>query len=161
LNTNDVDWYALQDNYQDSSTLTQKLVAGMQEKAQSGKLDRMNNLDCISAYAQLAQSTYGTLLLIINDTNSTWNSGPVHRVYISDRLSSVYDISPSTDDVASESAFNESSNSVSAASGILALFGTAPDPYGWICGGKNTTLPDPDKFPPDYGVLVGAANSIG
>ncbi|KAE9380983.1 hypothetical protein N431DRAFT_396271 [Stipitochalara longipes BDJ] len=112
LNATELDWQALQSNYQDNSTLTQKLVAGMQEKAKNGKLLRMSNLDCILAYAQQVQSNYGSLLLIVNDQNSTSNSRPY----------------PADD-----------------------LYGTAPDPYGWICGGKNTTLPNAFMKPPADG----------
>lgn len=137
LNTAKVDWQAIQSNYEDGSTLTKKIVLGMQWKAIGSQLFRMNNRDCISAYAQQAQSDYGSLLLIEYGENSTSTSRSVRQVYISDRPSSMYNI-PSNPP---PHHYNTTMVPTSFNSETLESYDTAPDPFGWICGGKNTTLP--------------------
>jgi hypothetical protein len=56
-----VDWHGIQSNYYDNATtLTRKMVQGMQEKAIAGQLLELNNLDCINAYAHQAETQYAT-----------------------------------------------------------------------------------------------------
>jgi hypothetical protein len=154
LNFSGVNWQALQSNYEDNSTLTQKIVSGMQDKAIAGQLFKMNNLDCIIAYAQQAQSTYGSLLLIVNGSNSTTSTDPMQKVYISDRPSSMFILNPSLPDDSDWSA--GLAGDTSTAWGMFGSYGSAPDPFGWICGGKNTTLPDPHSLDDTGGPCVGS-----
>ena len=117
------------------------MLYGLQEKAIAGQLWKMNNLDCISAYARQAQVQYSNLLLVTAKNNSS-NSAPVQRIYMTDPPSSMYNLEGNW--LSAGSATYQSPEPTSDG-----WYNTAPDPVGWICGGKNTTLPYPQWSWPD------------